>query len=90
MKKKKIIVSTIIFPDLEKQLQELATLDFQKFLQLAKVDTLQIYVCMEKQKGKTLQQIVNAAKHKGLEISKTTVHDRCKKCSDNPNGIDLV
>lgn len=80
MRKSKVTVEEITFPDLDKQLQNLAVLDFEKFCKLTAIDKVQVFICMEHQKGKSLQQIANRTK-----LSKTSVHNRCKKCDDqNP------
>ncbi|MFA6060044.1 MAG: hypothetical protein WC756_17710 [Taibaiella sp.] len=75
--RKKMTVTTITFPDLKEQLRELALLDMDKFLKLTGVDMVQIFVCKEKGKGKSFQQIANKVK-----LSKTAVRHRCKKCEE--------
>lgn len=75
--RRKVTVTTLSFPDLKDQLQELALLDWDKFLKLTGVDVVQVVICNEKAKKKSLQQIANKVK-----LSKGAVQNRCKKCRD--------
>lgn len=71
-------------PELRKQLQELVITDFEKFLQKAPVDDLQIFICAELVKGRSHQGIKNALARHGISVPRSTVGDRCKKCPDDP------
>lgn len=62
-------------PGIDAKLRELAVLDFDKFCQIAGVDKVQAAICMERQKGRSLQAIA----HK-MNMPKSTVDARCKKC----------
>ncbi|KAA5532654.1 hypothetical protein F0919_17895 [Taibaiella lutea] len=75
--RRKVTVTTITFPDLKEQLRELALLDMDKFLKLTGVDMVQVVVCSERAKKKSLQQIANKVK-----LSKSTVQSRCRKCGE--------
>jgi len=61
--------------DLDKKLQELALTDFNQFCQLTGVDKIKAFVCIERAKGLTFQQIANK-----LGVSRQTIWKRCKKC----------
>lgn len=54
---------------------ELAIDDFEKFCKYAGVNSNQLKVCIERDKGLTLQQITNK-----LNIPKSTVKDICDRC----------
>ena len=69
-------------PDLKRALQELAMLDFESFLRKAQIDEVQIFICAESAKARSYQAIANSLKRHGVEISRSTVFDRCKKCPD--------
>lgn len=76
----KITVTEITFPELDKQLQELASVNWEKFCLLTGIDRVQVVVCAEQEKGKSLQQIANKLKTAGYPISRQAVGDRCRKC----------
>lgn len=71
----KITVTEVSFPALDEQLRELALLDWPKFLLLTQIDRLQIFVCSERARGKSIRQIAQRAK-----VSKKVIETRCKKC----------
>jgi DNA-binding NarL/FixJ family response regulator len=54
---------------------EMAINDFEKFCEYAGVDSKQLSVCIERERGLTLQQI--ALK---LQLPKSTVRDVCDRC----------
>lgn len=60
---------------LDKKLQELALTEWELFCTLTGVDKTQAFVCLERQRGLSYQQIGNK-----LKISKQSVAERCKKC----------
>jgi hypothetical protein len=59
---------------------EMAINDFEKFCNYAGVDSKQLSVCIERERGLTLQQI--ALK---LQLPKSTVKDVCDRCVVKPN-----
>ncbi len=77
---RKIIQHEITFPKLDEQLRQLALTDFEKFKRLTQIDMLQIFICEERAKGKTIRQIAQYAK-----VTRSVVETRCKKC---PNCSD--
>lgn len=62
-------------PTIDAKLRELAILDFDKFCQIAGVDKVQATICLERQKGRSLQAIAQR-----MNMPKSTVESRCKKC----------
>jgi len=75
--RKKLVLETTKISDLDKQLQELAVLDFQKFCRITNIDKVQVFICLERKKGRSMQYIANKAK-----MAKSTVINRCKKCEE--------
>lgn len=61
---------------LDKELQELALLNFEKFCVISGVDKKQALICIYREKGLSLKQISIA-----LGIPRTTVQDTCIKCN---------
>lgn len=61
--------------ELEKHLQELAVTDWNKFIELTGIDTVQVSICLQRKKGKSMRQI---AQKTGMPVG--TVQRRCKKC----------
>ena len=60
---------------------EMAINDFEKFCKFAGVNSNQLKVCIEREKGLTLQQIANK-----LRIPKSTVNDICDRCFSEENN----
>ncbi len=58
-------------------LQELALTDFTNFCKMIGADKEQAYICMERSKGKSYQQISNIT-----GIPKSTVRNKSNKCAD--------
>jgi len=67
-------------PELRKQLQELAVVDLEKFLQKCNIDQVQIFICAELEKSRSHQAIVNSLARHGVQIARSSVGERCKKC----------
>lgn len=54
---------------------QLAIQDFEKFCKISGVNMIQLKVCIERERGLSLQQISNK-----LNIPKTNVNTLCDKC----------
>ena len=78
---KKATITEISFPKLDEQLQELARVDWEKFCLLTQIDRVQIFVCSERAKGKSIRQIAQNAK-----LSRSVVETRSKKCPNCPDS----
>lgn len=63
--------------DVEKFLQELAVTDWNKFVQITGLDTLQVSICQQRKKGKSIRQI---ARKTGMPPA--SIQSRCKKCME--------
>lgn len=61
---------------LDKELQELALLNFEKFCIISGVDKRQALICIYREKGLSLKQISLK-----LGVPRTTVQDTCIKCN---------
>jgi hypothetical protein len=85
MRKGTFTVTEITFPELDKQLQELASVNWEKFVKLTGIDRVQVVICAEREKGRSLQQIANKLKKAGHPISRQAVGGRCKKCKPKPD-----
>lgn len=72
------------FSELDKDLQQLALVDWQTFVQLIGEDAIvSAKVCILKSRSKSLQQIGSR-----LNITKNQVRNRCKQCdSANPTML---
>lgn len=60
---------------------EMAIDDFEKFCQYAGVDSVQLKVCIERERGLSYQQIANK-----LTVPRSTVRNICEKCSVPKSG----
>ena len=74
-KKRELKASPEIIQQIDKQLQELALMDFELFCKTFNVDKTKAYVCFELKKKKSLQQIGIK-----LNIGKTAVFAIAKDC----------
>ena len=78
---KKVTITEISFPKLDEQLRELARVDWEKFCLLTQIDKLQIWVCNERAKGRSIRQIARMQK-----LSRSVVETRSKKCPNCPDS----
>jgi hypothetical protein len=69
-------------PALKNQLQRLATQDFEAFLNMLNVDGLQIFICNERKKELSYEQIALRLRRAGITITRQSVGDRCNKCKE--------
>lgn len=67
-------------PELRRQLQEMAVVDLERFLQKCKIDQVQIFICAELEKSRSHQAIVNSLARHGITIARSSVGEKCKKC----------
>lgn len=74
-KKRNLTLNTDAMAELDKQIQELALLDFEAFCKMTGVDKTKAYVCFEIKKKKSLSQIGLK-----LKIGKTAVYAIAKQC----------
>ncbi len=72
-------------PGLKEQLRELALLDFDALLEILAVDDVQVFICAESAKDKSVQQITNRLKAYGVKMGRSTVGERCQKCPEKPD-----
>lgn len=64
------------YTDLDKDLQQLAAVDWPTFVQLVGEDfILSAKICILKSRGKSLNQIANK-----LSVTKSKIETRCKRC----------
>ena len=63
---------------------EMAIDDFEKFCNFAGVNSQQLSVCIEREKGLSLQQIANK-----LQIPKSTVDGICSRCFPSAKSKDI-
>jgi len=66
--------------ELRRQLQEMAMLDFEKFLLKIGADQIQIFVCAEAMKSRSYQAIMNSLNRHGIKLTRQAVGARCRKC----------
>lgn len=66
---------------IDKMLKELALTDWDEFLLVTGLDKVQITICVERKRKKSIRQI---AQKTGLP--KSTVSDKCKKCPNLSDG----
>lgn len=62
-------------PEIESFLKNLALTDWNKFMDVIGIDATQMTICVEKEKGKSWQQIANK-----VNLPKSTVRNRYKQC----------
>ena len=74
-KKRELKASPEVLHQIDKQLQELALMDFELFCKTFNVDKTKAYVCFELKKKKSLKQIGIK-----LNIGKTAVFAIAKDC----------
>lgn len=62
-------------------LRELALTDWEEFMRVSGVDRLQVTICIERKKKKSIRQIANKT-----GLPKSTVEYKCKKCPTPSDG----
>lgn len=75
MSKRQLNITTTAAAELDKQIQEMALLEFEKFCEMFNVDKCTAYVCFEIKKKKSLKQIGMK-----LGVGKNAVFAIAKKC----------